>query len=68
MKGILLRSMLSSDSGNTSATVEPIIGEDDPYMIENAATNDYNFLNEEHTLLYESFTMPPVDIYIEMKS
>lgn len=56
-------------SGNSSATVEPIIAEDGPEMIEFAASNDYNFLNEEHTLLYESFTMPDeIPMYIGMSS
>lgn len=56
-------------SGNGSATVLPIITEDDPYMIERAAENDYNFLNSEHTSLYEWFTMPDeIPMYIGMNS
>lgn len=47
----------------------PIIAEDDSYMIERAAENDYNFLNEEHTSLYEWFTMPDeIPMYIGMNS
>lgn len=58
----------SSDSGNNTETLDAVISEDDPTMIEFARNNDYNYLNEEHTLLYESFAMPPIDMYIEMKS
>ncbi|MEN9908500.1 MAG: hypothetical protein RLZZ540_1649 [Bacteroidota bacterium] len=45
-------------SGNLSATVMPIITEDEPWMIEQAVNNDYNFLNAEHTIFQEYFTMP----------
>lgn len=59
----------SNTSGNTSAVIEPLITEDDPYMIENAQYTDYNFTNEEHTAIYEYFFMPDgVPMYVGVNS
>jgi len=55
-------------SFNSSAILEPIITEDDEWMITNSSA-DYNFTNEEHTALYEYFTMPnEIPMYIGMNS
>lgn len=55
-------------SFNSSATLEPIITEDDEWMIANSSA-DYDFLNEEHTGMQESFTMPDeVPMYVGMHS
>lgn len=59
----------SNTSSNSSATIEPIITEDDPYMIGIGASIDYNFTNEEHTAIYEYFTMPEdVPMYVGVNS
>lgn len=48
--------------------LQPIISEDDPYMIELAAYADYNFTNEDQISLRESFVMPPYGMYVWMRS
>lgn len=64
--GAFVEYIATSTAGNYP--LEPISTEDDPWMIENAViNNEYNFLNEEHTYLIESFTMPnEIPWYIRM--
>ncbi|MGM8361535.1 hypothetical protein ACSV4D_06445 [Flavobacterium sp. ARAG 55.4] len=62
--GAFVEIIASSSVGNYS--LEPIINEDDEWMIEHAIP-DYNFTNEEHTALYEWFTMPnDIPMYVKM--
>lgn len=64
--GALVEIIAVSSVGNYP--LEPIINEDDEWMIENAIP-DYNFTNEEHTALQEWFTMPnDIPMYVSMHS
>jgi hypothetical protein len=64
--GALVEIIAGSSVGNYP--LEPIINEDDEWMIENAIP-DYNFTNEEHTALQEWFTMPnDIPMYVSMHS
>ena len=57
--GAFVEYIATSTVGNYP--LEPISTEDDQWMIEYAVNSEYieyNFLNEEHTYLIESFTMP----------
>lgn len=64
--GALVEIIAGSSVGNYP--LEPIINEDDEWMIENAIP-DYNFTNEEHTGLYEWFNMPnDIPMYVRMHS
>jgi hypothetical protein len=62
-------------TGSSSNPLLPVICEDNyigsgpnGFFYEPATHDDYNFTNEEHTELYESFTGCGNDIYIEIKS
>jgi len=62
--GAFVEIIAGSSVGNYP--LEPIVNEDDEWMIENAIP-DYNFTNEEHTSLYEWFTMPvDIPMYVKM--
>ena len=62
--GAFVEIIASSSAGNYS--LEPIITEDDEWMIEHSSA-DYNFTNEEHTALYEWFTMPDdIPMYVKI--
>lgn len=62
--GAFVEIIAGSSAGNYS--IEPIITEDDEWMIEHSSA-DYNFTNEEHTALYEWFTMPDdIPMYVKI--
>jgi len=66
--GAYVEVIAHNTSGNSSASLEPMITEDDEWMIANNAT-EYNFTNEDDTSLYEYFIMPvDIPMYVRMSS
>ncbi|MBA0883580.1 DUF2147 domain-containing protein [Flavobacterium undicola] len=65
----------ANTTGSNNNPLLPVICEDNyigsgsnGFFYEPATHDEYNFLNEEHTQLYESFSGCGNDIYIEIKS